>query len=57
MVVTGEVFSGKDYITLYVTDDSNHIPLLFESPILVGKVVGVITKWDGLKYNLTSQIK
>lgn len=57
MVVTGEVFSGKDYITLYVTDDANHIPLLFESPILVGKVVGTITKWEGLKHPVTSKIK
>jgi hypothetical protein len=57
MVVTGEVFSGKDELTIYVTNDDNKIPLLFESPILVGKVYGRLTTFSNLRYPLTSKIK
>lgn len=56
-VITGEVFSGKDDLTVYVTSDENKIPLLFESPILVGKVSGRLTSFSNLKYPLTSKIK
>lgn len=56
-VVAGEVFTGKEEMTIWVTDDGNKIPLLFESPIIVGKVSGRLMKWDGLKYPLTSKIK
>lgn len=56
-VVTGEVFSGKDDLIVYVTSDENKIPLLFESPILVGKVSGRLTSFSNLKYPLTSKIK
>ena len=57
MVVTGDVFSGKDELTIYVTNDDNKIPLLFESPILVGKVYGRLTTFSNLRYPLTSKIK
>lgn len=56
-VVQGNVFSGKDNLYLWVTDDQNKIPIFFESPILVGKVQGRISKIEGNKYPLSSKVK
>lgn len=56
-LVAGEVFTGKDELFVWVSDDKNKIPLMFESKILVGKVYGRLTKWNNLKYPLESRIK
>ena len=49
MLVEGEVFSEKYPMTVWVTDDQNHIPVLGESEIIVGKVRMELTDYDGLK--------
>jgi len=56
-VVVGEVFSGKDELVIWVSDDMNKIPLLFETPIIVGKVTGRISSFKNLKHPLSSKIK
>lgn len=56
-LIAGSVFTGKEEMTIWVTDDGNKIPLLFESPILVGRVAGRLSKWSNLRYPLTSKIK
>lgn len=56
-VVSGEVFSGEQELVLWVSDDKNKIPLLFETPIKVGKVMGRLTSFKELKFPLTSKIK
>lgn len=56
-LVAGSVFTGKEEMTIWVTDDQNKVPLLFESPVLVGKVSGRLSKWSNLKYPLTSKVK
>lgn len=56
-LAAGEVFTGEDDMIMWVTDDENKIPLLFESEILVGKVYGRLVKFSNLKYPLTSKIK
>lgn len=56
-LVAGEVFTGKDELFVWVSDDKNKIPLMFESKILVGKVYGRLTEWKNLKYPLESRIK
>lgn len=56
-LVAGEVFTGKDELFVWVSDDKNKIPLMFESKILVGKVYGRLTKWSNLKYPLESRVK
>ncbi len=55
-VVAGEVFTGKQEMIIWVTDDGNKIPLLFESPILVGSVVGRLSSCEHNKYPISSQI-
>jgi len=56
-VIAGEVFSGKEEMILWVTDDNNKIPLFFESPIIIGKVTGRLTNFTNIKYPLKSKIK
>ena len=56
-LVAGSVFTGKDDMYVWVTDDQNKVPLLFESPILVGKVQGTLVDFKNLKGPLDSKIK
>ncbi len=56
-VVAGEVFSGKEELVIWVTDDKNRVPLMFETPIKVGRVVGTLSSFRNLKYPLTSKIR
>jgi hypothetical protein len=51
-VIAGNVFKGNESITMWVSDDKNHIPLELESPITVGKLKGRILKYENLKYPL-----
>lgn len=51
-VVAGEVFTGEQEMYIWVSDDLNRVPLLFESPIIVGSVFGRLSGWDGLRYPL-----
>ncbi|MDR0728997.1 MAG: DUF3108 domain-containing protein [Prevotellaceae bacterium] len=55
--VAGQVFDGQNEIHIWISDDANHIPLLIETPIIVGKVSARLSKYHGLKYPLTSRIK
>lgn len=56
-LVAGEIFTGKDEIYIWVSDDKNIIPLLFESKVLVGTVTGKLKSWENLKYPLACRIK
>lgn len=56
-LVAGSVFTGEEEMTIWVTDDLNKIPLLFEAPILVGRVQGRLSSYKNVKYPLSSKIK
>ena len=56
-LVAGSVFTGKDEMTVWVTDDQNKVPVMFESPIIVGKVQGRLASFKNLKAPLTSKIE
>lgn len=51
-VVAREVFTGEQEMLIWVSDDMNRVPLLFESPVIVGSVFGRLSGWDGLRYPL-----
>lgn len=51
-VVAGKVFTGEQEMYIWVSDDMNRVPLLFESPIIVGSVYGRLSEWDGLRFPL-----
>lgn len=48
-LVMGEVFSKKYPMSVWVTDDENHLPVLAESEIVVGSVRMELLDFDGLR--------
>ncbi len=55
-VVAGEVFTGEEELIIWVSNDNNKVPLMFETPIIVGKVNGRLHRYDNLKYPLSGKI-
>jgi len=53
-VVQGNVFTGKEQIFFWVTDDENRIPVYLEVPIRVGSIRARIKEWENLKFPLSS---
>lgn len=56
LLVKGTIFEGGEKMTVWVSDDANHIPLRIESPINVGSVKVDAMLWRNLRYPLTSLI-
>lgn len=57
LLVAGTIFTGGEDMTVWVTDDANHLPIRIESPILVGKIKVDMTAYANLRHPLTSLIK
>jgi len=57
LLLKGTIFEGGENMTVWVTDDANHIPVRVESPIVVGKVKVDMMSYKNLRYPLTSLIK
>lgn len=53
-LLSGNVFTGEEDLSLWITDDDNRIPVLFEAPILVGVASGRLKDYDGLKHPFSS---
>jgi hypothetical protein len=49
MVVTGEIFSRNYPMSVWVTDDENHIPVFAESEIIIGSVQMILKDFNHLK--------
>jgi len=56
LLVKGTLFSGGEKMTVWVSDDGNHIPLRIESPIVVGSVKVDMMGYKNLRYPLSSLI-
>jgi hypothetical protein len=54
-VVEGRVFKDSEAITMWVTDDENHIPLRAQSEIWVGSLKADLVKMSGVRNPLTSK--
>ncbi|HQU56699.1 MAG: DUF3108 domain-containing protein [Chitinophagaceae bacterium] len=57
LLIKGTIFEGGEHMTVWVTDDANHIPVRVESPIVVGKVKIDMMGYNNLRHPLTSLIK
>jgi len=55
-LVSGTIFSEGQRMKVWMTDDANKVPLLVESPIIIGKVKGRIKTWSNLRNPLSSKI-
>lgn len=56
LLVKGTIFEGGEKMTVWVSDDANHIPLRIESPISVGSVKVDMMQYRGLRHPLTSLV-
>lgn len=56
LLIKGTIFEGGEGMTVWVSDDANHIPLRIESPIVVGTVKVDMMGYDNLRYPLSSMI-
>ncbi len=52
-VITSTIFKDDDKMIMWVTDDSNHIPVRVESPIAVGTVKIDLKDYQNVKYPLS----
>lgn len=57
LLLKGQIFEGGENMTVWVTDDRNHIPVRVESPVVVGKVKIDMMSHANLRHPLTSLIK
>jgi uncharacterized protein DUF3108 len=56
LLVKGTMFEGGEKMTVWVTDDPNHIAVRIESPITVGKVSVDMSYYRNLRYPLSSLV-
>jgi hypothetical protein len=57
VTIKGNIFNGDEKMTIWVTDDANHVPIRIESPIIVGKVRVDMTSFQGLRNPMTALVK
>ncbi len=50
LLVEGTIFSGGEEMTVWATDDKNHMPVQVEAKIMVGSVKAVLTSYENIKY-------
>lgn len=55
-VVSGHVFDEDAKIKLYVGDDRNSLPVLIESPLVVGSVKAILSSYSNLKHPFDSKL-
>jgi hypothetical protein len=56
LLVKGTMFEGGEKMTVWVSDDPNHIALRVESPITVGSVKVDMSYYRNLRYPLSSLV-
>jgi len=56
LLIKGTIFEGGEKMSVWISDDQNHIPLRIESPITVGSVKVDMMGYQNLRYPLTSRV-
>lgn len=56
-LLAGNVFTGEEDLSIWISDDDNRIPVLFEAPILVGTASGRLVECSGLKHPFSSYVR
>jgi len=55
-VVQGNVFKSGIEMNFWIGNDPNTLPVLMESPLVVGSIKGVLASYENLKYPFTAKI-
>jgi hypothetical protein len=56
LLIKGTIFKGGDNMTVWLSDDPNHIPVRVESPILIGSVKIDLMEYSNLRNPLSGMI-
>ncbi len=56
LLIKGTLFEAGEKMTVWVTDDSNHIPLRVESPIVVGSVKADLMDFQNIRNTFSSRM-
>ncbi len=56
LLIEGSIFNAGEDMTVYVTDDKNRIPILIETPILVGSIRARVKSMKGLRHPVESKV-
>jgi hypothetical protein len=56
LLVQGTIFKGGEAMNVYVTDDDNRVPVLIESPILIGAIRAELHSYSGLRNPFKSKV-
>lgn len=56
LLIDGTMFSGGEKMTVWVSDDKNHLPLRVDSPIVVGSIKVDLVGYEKLRNPFTSLI-
>jgi hypothetical protein len=57
LLVSGTIFKGGEDMTVWVSDDANHVPVRIETEILIGSIKVDMTGYKNLRYAFTSMEK
>ena len=49
LLIEGTIFKGGEKMTVWVTDDDNHLPLRVDTPILVGSIKVDLVGYDNIR--------
>lgn len=52
MVISGRVFKAREGVTMWVSNDRNHVPLLLQAQLTVGSLKASIENYSNVKYPL-----
>ncbi len=52
-VISGRVFKDKEGVTLYVSNDRNHVPVSIRAELVVGSLTASLDSFSNVKYPLT----
>lgn len=56
LLIEGTMFSGGEKMTVWVSDDKNHVPVRVSSPIVVGSIKVDLMEYDNLRNPFTSVV-
>ena len=56
LLIKGSIFAGGEKMTVWITDDANHLPVRVESPISVGSVVIDMSEFKNRRTAMSSLI-
>ena len=57
LLVKGTMFKGGEQMTIWVTDDANHIPVRIQTPIIVSNIKVDMVGYENLRHPLNSLIE